>query len=71
MEKRCERVRERMMAGTFPMAEDNPLLNASDEEIRAYIRKRREEFGPKWEAYLAEQKRLNEQFARKTAPIRG
>ncbi len=66
MEKRCERVRERMVSGRYPMQADNPLLNATDEQIRAYIRKRREEFQPKLEEYererakrIAESKKLS------------
>jgi hypothetical protein len=44
MDKRVKRIRERLASGTYPMQDDNPLLHASDDEVRAYIRKRREEF---------------------------
>jgi hypothetical protein len=45
----------------YPMAADNPLRDMTDDEIRAYIRKRREEFmapGGKWDQYQAEQAKL-------------
>lgn len=64
MEKRVTRIREHMASEKYPMTPDNPLYNASDDEVRAYIRKRREEFmrpGGKWEAHVAERARLEAQ----------
>jgi hypothetical protein len=57
MDARCERIAEHVASEKYPMTPDNPLYNASDDEVRAYIRKRREEFmapGGKWDAYQAE-----------------
>jgi hypothetical protein len=51
MEKRVERVavelRER-----YPMQLDNVCRSMSEDEFKAYIRKRRAEFEPIWEAHL-------------------
>jgi hypothetical protein len=44
MDARLVRIRERLQSPDCPMESTNPLLNASDDEIRAYIRKRRQEF---------------------------
>jgi hypothetical protein len=58
MDERCRRIAAWMQSETYPMKPDNPLLNASDDDVKAYIRKRREEFmapGGKWEKYQAEQ----------------
>jgi len=38
----------------YPMLPSNPCRLMADEEFSAYIRKRREEFGPKWEKYMRE-----------------
>lgn len=68
MDERVNRIRERMMSGNFPMEPDNPLLNSSDEETRAYIRRRRDEFmapGGKWDEYLAEKTRQESLLTKK------
>lgn len=41
----------------YPAKPDNPCLRMSEGEFKAYIRKRREEFAPKWEAHLKERAR--------------
>jgi hypothetical protein len=44
MDERIARIGAYMASGDYPMTPDNPLLGATDDEVRAYIRKRRAEF---------------------------
>jgi len=71
MEERCARVAAWMDSGTYPMKPDNPCIEMTDEEMRAYIRKRREEFmapGGKWEKH---QQKKAEDAAKRIEKSRG